>query len=271
MMLSGDQIAQFNRDGYLLFPELFSTEEVAFMDRSVEKLAGASNPQAVRENEGEAVRMIHGVHLQNDAFRRLSRHPALLRPVERLLESDVYIYQSRLNLKEGFRSTPIRGYPWHQDFSAWHRRDGMPEPRAVVVFIFLDDVNPCNAPIMVIPKSHQTGHIGPAEPGSENYFVVSQDRLMEKFDKGGIIALLGPPGSVLFMHCNLLHASTENISPLRRSLCSFVYSAVTNRPQTFNRPDHYTARDFSRLTALPADSIFQFERDGEDDIGEKQI
>ena len=142
----------------------------------------------------------------------------------------------------------------------------MPEPRALVVMIFLDEVTPCNAPVMVIPRSHLIGHIGPAEPGAENYFVVSQDLLIERFEIGGIVALLGPPGSVLFMHCNLLHASTENISPMRRGLCSIVYNAVGNRPQAFSRPDHYAARDSSPLTALPPDSVFQVESGDKDDL-----
>jgi ectoine hydroxylase len=266
MLPTRDQTARFKNDGYLLYPALFSMDEVAFLDRCIGRLVDANNPHAVCEREGDEVRMIHGVHLQNDSFRRLPRHPDLLRPVEHLLESEVYIYQSRLNLKTGFRSTPIRGYPWHQDFSVWHLRDGMPEPRAIVAFIFLDDVTPCNAPLMVIPRSHLTGHLGRRDPESENYFVVSQDRVTEEFEKGGIVALLGPPGSVLFMHCNLLHASTENISPMRRSLCSFVYSAITNRPRIFDLPNRYTARDFSPLVALPADSIFRCERDDEDNI-----
>src|SRR6185295_4893183 len=103
------------------------------------------------------VRLSHGAHLYNDAIRRLSLHPRLVRPAQRLLETDFHIYQSRLTIKPGMSDVAASGWVWHQDFSTWHRADGMPQPRAIVTFTFLDDVTAANAPVLVIPRSHDRG------------------------------------------------------------------------------------------------------------------
>jgi len=37
-------------------------------------------------------------------------------------------------------------WQWHQDYGTWKRDDGMPEPRAMNIAIFLDEVMPINGP-----------------------------------------------------------------------------------------------------------------------------
>jgi ectoine hydroxylase len=73
--------------------------------------------------------------------------------------------------------------------------------------------------------------------------------------QGGVAAQVGPRGSVLLMHGNLVHASTENISPMRRALYAVVYSAVGNEPSRFEAPPNYLARDRSAIRALADDCL----------------
>ena len=62
----------------------------------------------------------------------------LVRAAEQLLETDgVYIHQSRLNPKAAFAGAE---WEWHQDFATWHDRDGLKEPRALMVAVFIEDV-----------------------------------------------------------------------------------------------------------------------------------
>jgi len=190
------------------------------------------------------VRLSHGAHLYHETIRRLSLHPRLVRPAQRLLETEFHIYQSRLTIKPGLgtlstgTAVQASGWVWHQDFSTWHRSDGMPEPRALVTFTFLDDVTAANAPLLVIPRSHHQGLIGTfdclVEGGDGNTYqdmAIPPDTLRELARQGGVVALTGPVGSVAFMHCALVHSSAQNISPLRRALFTLVFNPIDNRPQ----------------------------------------
>lgn len=257
MKLTDLQKEEFERKGYLFFSGLFSPAESAVLTQAVTELAAGRLNPGREPNQGDAIGILHGAHRRSEVFYQLSRHPRLVGPVEQLLSSRVYIYQCRLNLKTAVGTGLSLGYPWHQDFPAWYWRDGLPEPKAVVAMTFLDEVTPCNAPLMLIPGSHKEQMIGWADQnaGMDKYFIVTPDLLTEAFKRGGIEAQLGPAGSVLFMHCNLLHGSNDNISPLSRFLCSTAYCAAGNHPTKFTRTEDYTPRDFTPLAVLADDCL----------------
>ena len=60
---------------------------------------------------------------------------------------------------------------------------------------------------------------------------------------------MGPPGSVAFIQCNLVHASAPNLTPWRRALQYFMYNAVSNVPTKRARPRYLCSDDFTPLTA----------------------
>src|SRR3546814_1749367 len=70
-----------------------------------------------------------------------------------LLGDEVYISQSRLNYKPGFRA---KEFYWHSDFETWHVEDGMPRMRALSISVTLTDNLETNGPLMVMPGSHRT-------------------------------------------------------------------------------------------------------------------
>lgn len=259
MDLSAAQVETYQREGFLVVESVFSSPEVATLEAAMPEITDLSRPEVGLDEASGTVRLSHGPHLYNEAFRRLSSHPRLVRPAQRLLGSDVHLYQSRLSMKAGLGATQASGWPWHQDFSTWHVADGMPEPRAVVVFVFLDDVTAANAPLLVIPRSHHTGLIGKAsdavgENGEYRQMVIDPATLRELAGRGGVAALLGPAGTVAFMHCSLVHGSTENISPLRRALFAVVFNALDNRAQSV-RPAHFAAPEVAPVQPLADDCL----------------
>lgn len=259
MIPTAAELEGFEERGFLLRPSVFAAEEVAALEAALPAAIDPERANVVVDGTSGTVRMVHGAHRHTPALARLARHPRLVRPAERLLGGPVYVYQSRLNLKEGLRDRPSGGYPWHQDFSTWHFRDGLPEPRAVVVFTFLDPVDACNAPLMVFPGSHREGifEAGERPEGGDGYtqLQIAPDTLRRLAAEGGLIAVTGGPGSVLFMHSNLVHGSTENLSPLRRALYSVVYSALDNRPHSTTASEHYAARSFEPVEPLADDCL----------------
>jgi len=250
MKLSAEQTAQIAEQGFLLLPSLFSPPEIDVVRGAVPHLLLRTGPEVVREDDDPStVKMVFGAHEYNDIFRRLARHPRLLQPVEQILGDRAHLFQSRLNAKLSFRSS---GWAWHQDFNQWYRLDGMLTPRAVVAGVFLDDVNPCNAPLMVIPGSHRRGHI--FNPSSMD---IGAEAVEEAAREGGIVPLMGPPGTVAFFDCLIIHGSTANISPWPRRIFYLNYSPVSIREMQPLRSSYRCDPDVKPLAPLADDCLLE--------------
>ena len=154
MRLDQDQLRQFDEQGYLFLPNVFSAAEVRALRREVPAILAQERQEVVREKDGKTPRTAFAVHTYNDLFGRLARHPRLIEPVEQLLDGPVYIHQFKINAKAAFDGDV---WQWHQDYGTWQRDDAMPEARAMNIALFLDDVTEFNGPLMFIPKSHKRG------------------------------------------------------------------------------------------------------------------
>jgi len=260
MRLSNAEIEQFRRDGYLFFPNLFTNEELSVLRSAMSEVLNSSSRNIKMEESGDAIRMIKGMHLYNEVIHRLTCHPRLVEPSEQLLGSKVYVHQTRLTLKEGLKSSPSRGYPWHQDYSTFLRLDGMLEPRALVVAVFLDDVTVCNAPVMMIPGSHKKGLIinrsSAPDPDPNIQLVIEGDVIRELVESHGMVAQLGPAGSVVIMDVAMVHGSTENISPMNRAFYYVIFNSSENKCTNLLRgDDHEASSDFASIMPLPDDCL----------------
>lgn len=230
MHLSDSQIEEFDRKGYLLFPGLLDHEEAMVLRAALPSLYERDGPEVVREQNSDTIRLVYGAHDYCDPFAKLSVLPRLLGPVRQLLRGDTYIHQSRLNPKPGFSGG---AWNWHQDFGTWHREDGMPEPRCVMTAIFLHDATPVNGPLLILPGTQHHGTVQDvAREDATGYTVMQIDPpLVESFAaKNGIVPLMGPAGTVAFIHCNLVHGSSNNVSPWERGIMYMNYNALDNVP-----------------------------------------
>src|SRR5438477_9262602 len=154
MKLNPQQVEQFDREGYLFFPSLFTPQEIRVLSDEVPRLYAQERPENVREKGSNAVRTNFAAHLYSYPFARLARHPRMVRPVEQLFGEQVYMHQFKINGKMAFDGDV---WQWHQDYGTWRNDDQMPEPRAMNVAIFLGEVNEFNGPLMFIPGSHKLG------------------------------------------------------------------------------------------------------------------
>ncbi len=155
MKLTQQQIDSFNREGWLFLPELFSPEEVAYLAREAEGIYDTNRPEVWREKSG-APRTAFAAHLYNEAFGALGAHPRMIDPVEQVFGEKVYMHQYKINAKSAFTGDV---WQWHQDYGTWKRDDGMPQPRAMNIAIFLDEVMPINGPLMLVPRSQHAGDL----------------------------------------------------------------------------------------------------------------
>src|SRR5580704_15345148 len=153
MGLTAQQLAQFDEQGYLFLPDCFSEGEVVALRSEAEKIYASDRQEGWRESSG-ATRTAFAAHTYNEAFRILGAHPRLVEPVEELFGEKLYMHQFKIKAKAPFDGEV---WQWHQDYGTWARDDGMPQPRAMNISVFLDEVMAINGPLMFIPKSHRHG------------------------------------------------------------------------------------------------------------------
>lgn len=255
--LTDAQVADYHRQGYVTVPDLFTRAEVDLLNRALDTFIAQRRPESHLQTRGsEAPRLIYAADKYSEAFRRLSLHPRWIEPARQLLDSDVYIHQLRINPKAPFDG---ESFWWHQDYGTWRLEDGMPTPRALMIALYLDDVDATNGPLLVIPGSHHHGHVDETNPDRkpEGYTVVDIDRAMitDLAARHGIEAMTFKAGSVMFMNCNLVHASPENLTPKRRTIVYINANSVENRITKFARAPHHANRDFTPLQPLADDCL----------------
>jgi ectoine hydroxylase len=257
MKLSPEQLAAFDRDGYLFFPSLFSPEELRPLVDEVPRLYAQDRVENVREKGSDAVRTNFAAHLYSEPFARLARHPRMVEPVTQIFEEEVYMHQFKINGKMAFDGDV---WQWHQDYGTWKNDDLMPEARAMNVAIFLDDVNEFNGPLMFIPGSHRLGALDAAHDTSTTSYplwTIDHDVIRKLVERGGIVAPKGPAGSMIVFHSCLVHASTSNLSPWNRVSVYLSLCAVSNHIRRFKRPEYIAHRDFTPIACLPDDCLLK--------------
>ncbi|MGQ7249810.1 ectoine hydroxylase [Halomonas sp. V046] len=264
--LSAEELDEFDRKGFLSFEDFFDQEE---MQAFIHELREYEDDEDLKLSEGtilepgkQEIRSIFGIHQVSDRFSRLTRDPRLLAMVQQILGSDVYIHQSRINYKPGFKG---KGFDWHSDFETWHSEDGMPRMRSLSCSIILTDNGEFNGPLMLIPGSHK--HFIPCvgRTPEDNYKESLKSQEIGVPDAASLKTLMlendieapkGASGSLVMFECNTLHGSNMNMSCWPRSNLFFVYNSVENclhAPYCGNkpRPDFLAARkDWNPLTPV---------------------
>ncbi len=257
MQLTQEQIAQFDREGSLFFPGLFTPEEIQVLIDEVPRLYAQHRPENVREKGSEAVRTNFAAHMYSKPFARLARHPRMVESVMQIFGEPVYMHQFKINGKMAFDGDI---WQWHQDYGTWQADDLMPAARAMNVAIFLDEVNEFNGPLMFIPGSHKLGVLDAEQDVSTTSYplwTINHDTIRKLVARGGLVAPKGPVGSMILFHGCLVHASTANLSPWNRVSVYLSLCAVSNHIRRFKRPEYIAHRDFTPIQCLPDDCLLQ--------------
>jgi len=262
MNLSTKQIKQFDDEGYLFFPNLFSKEETKALQDEVPKLYERREEYNVREKDSDSVRTNFAAHMYSEPFARLARHPRMVKPVEDLLNEKLYMHQFKINGKMAFDGDV---WQWHQDYGTWKNDDLMPTERAMNVAIFLDDVSEFNGPLIFIPGSHKKGVIDASHDlttTSYPLWTIDNNLISQLVDRsggrnGGLVCPKGPAGSMILFHSCLVHCSGSNLSPFNRVSVYLSLCAVSNHIRRFKRKEYIAHRDFAPIECLPDDCLIR--------------
>ncbi|MFD5933718.1 ectoine hydroxylase [Streptomyces sp. NPDC060333] len=256
--LWGHELESFERQGFHPVDQLITPEEVDVyrteLDRLVADPAIRADERSIIEPASDEVRSVFEVHRISKTFAQLAADPRVVGVARQILGSDVYVHQSRINVKPGFGA---RGFYWHSDFETWHAEDGLPRMRTVSVSIALTPNYPTNGGLMIMPGSHRTFLGCAGETPKDNYKrslqmqdagIPSQEALSKFSEACGIRLFTGQAGSATWFDCNAMHGSGDNITPYPRSNVFFVFNSVDNAPEEpfaapVRRPEFIAAQD----------------------------
>jgi ectoine hydroxylase-related dioxygenase (phytanoyl-CoA dioxygenase family) len=241
--LSDQQIDGYCRDGYLVVPGFFSSEEMAQADKAIRDvtagaLAGGDYSKVLElepeAQDGERVpRRIYEPFDQHETFRRIGSAPRLLDCLESLIGPDIAYHYSKINMKPARVGSVVE---WHQDMSYYpSTNDSM-----LAVLIYLDDATEENGCLQVLPR-HHTHFFDHSRPDGEFSGMVTEDLTGDRF--GRPEALAAGAGSVIFLHCIAPHASLPNRSDRPRRTLIYAYKAADCFPIYFGEMTELSHRD----------------------------
>ena len=212
--MTSEQRATFERDGYLVVPGVLSPEEVERYGAVVER-----RYQAARAENGLFYN--GGIHqlcavASCPELAPLADHPGILGLVWSVLEWNIHIAHSHIDVNPKVENPGPFHYEWHQDGGRQNREICTnPRPRfSVKAAYWLSDVSePGRGNMKLVPGSHAANRIdGPPS------------RDVEWPDPPGTIEAVANAGDVILFDRRIWHARSDNRSDVVRRVVFFAYS-----------------------------------------------
>ena len=104
--LGNEQLQAFESWGYFPFEQLLSTDHAQRLLAEATHLQQSLDPHldhVISEPSSQEIRSIFRVHEDNAIFGEVCRDEKIVSIARQILGSDVYLHQSRINFKPGFR------------------------------------------------------------------------------------------------------------------------------------------------------------------------
>lgn len=227
MKLSPVELVQFDRDGYLAFPDILTPTEVEtardalshlIQTRPPGRLMVQVEPGVKAESTDElTVRKLMWFCEVHPFLNDLAhRHPKIRGIVESLLGADPILFQDMALIKPPFIGSEK---PWHQDNAYFAVT---PLDAVLGVWIALDPATIANGCMHVLPGEHK---LGPRKHHHNRDCEIMPDRLQP----ARAVPVELPPGGAMFFAGMLPHMTPPNHSPDRRRALQFHYRSATSQ------------------------------------------
>lgn len=229
-VLSPDQIASYNENGYLVLENRIPAEWINRIRDEIHRFETeaatmtASNDRLDLEDSHSAetprLRRIKLPHTISDVVRELMYSDHILAPARDLIGPDLRLHTTKLNMKSAGYGAAVE---WHQDYAFYpHTNDDI-----LAVGVLIDDMAPENGPLMVYPGSHKgpvyDHHVDGVFAGA----ILPQENGLDPADA---VQLTGPAGSVSIHHGRIVHGSALNTSDRARRILFFEMMAADAFP-----------------------------------------
>lgn len=245
MQLTQAQREAYDRDGFIILPNLVSLEEVARIKQDLAEACQLDDERVIREKGGGDVRIVYGLHdcdgpTGSRAVDNIARSPRLLESAKEILGDDAYLFHTKCNFKEAITGDI---WQWHQDFGVW-REDGLSRPQLVTTLLMLDGATEIGGCLYFVPGSHTEGDIEApydSETTTVGLVAITKEQMTDLISRHGEpVPVIGGPGTVAMFHPWIVHGSGHNMSIHSRWQLYFVYNAVSNTmaPVATARPQY---------------------------------
>lgn len=203
-----EHIEQFNRDGFLVLPDILTKSEVTILFDGVEK--AFANPSEEAGLYGETMQRIWRPKMfeRGPEFEALVDHPKIIDLVEAILGSDCHLIAN-----SALRTGPGDGISgWHADESIrFPRPKGVPlDPRIPIpCFLanfnyYLCDVDEELGPTQFIPGSHRSGRA----PDGDDLDADGNPT----YEGKSVFSAVGTAGTAVLWHDQTWHRGAPNLS-----------------------------------------------------------
>ena len=229
-MLTEAQKAEYDEVGAIVVPDVLSAAELAELrrvtDGFVDRARQVTAHDAIYDLEDShtpampRVRRIKSPHLHDPAYAALVNHPKIVAVLQDLWGPDIRFDTAKLNMKSAGFGAAVE---WHQDWAFYpHTNDDL-----AAVGVMMDDMEPANGPLLIIPGSHK----GPVhDHHAEGRFCGAMDPTQGDIDYAKAVALTGKAGSITVHHVRAIHGSAPNTSNKERRLLLFQFRAADAWP-----------------------------------------
>ncbi len=237
-LLSDIELAQFQRDGYLIVRNVADDETLvamsAYVDEALSPLtapvefeADVQYPGAPLNRDapgGATPRRLLNAYTRDKVFRDWARSPAITKRVAKLLSS------RQLVLSQNHHNCIMTKHPgyssatsWHQDIRYW----SFDKPELVNAWLAIGEEREANGCMAVLPGSHKLS-LDRGRLDSALFLRTDIKANQALLDTQVTVAL--NPGDVLFFDCNVFHAAGRNRTDRIKKSLVFTYHDSSNRP-----------------------------------------
>lgn len=226
--LTPDQIAQYDRDGYVIVPNFFTADEVAKLyEVATTDAQIAKHSYDLNDQSGKKTKLALWFTPGDDTYGLLTRSERMVGGVGALLDGDAPVchFHSKLMQKE-----PRVGgaWEWHQDYGYWYKNEFLLPDQMMSVMIAITEATRENGCLQVIRGTHKMGRV---EHGFAGEQVGASQRYVDLALKTRELVYVElKPGDALFFHSNLLHRSDANRSDNARWSLISCYNRQSNVP-----------------------------------------
>jgi ectoine hydroxylase-related dioxygenase (phytanoyl-CoA dioxygenase family) len=211
--------ARYDRDGFVIVPDLFSAEECDRLKTEARTVLDT------RAKPGASVH-VH-VSVGSPVFRALAEDPRVVDILKPIMPQGVMFLSDKIVYKSASKTFAT---PWHIDFFYW--RNTRPK---LSVWIPLDDATAENGTLTVIPGSHKRDWhmVKIGLPSGDFQYEINNGTWRD----GDIVTCGIKRGSVIVFSDRLVHGSTRNTTGKDRyAIISTYHSPASDEPFDLDFP-----------------------------------
>ncbi|MDZ4781142.1 MAG: phytanoyl-CoA dioxygenase family protein [Planctomycetia bacterium] len=233
--LTPDELAQYQRDGFILVRKLFHDDEMSrLLEFAQQDPALSASAYGRKDATGMETKLALWNEPGENLYGMFARSPRVVDRMEQLLGGEVYHWHMKMMLKE-----PRVGgaWEWHQDYGYWYH-NGCLFPLLASCLIAVTPSNRENGCLQVLRGSQQLGRIDHGKTGDQTG--ADMERVNAALERMELSYVECQPGDALFFDGNLLHRSDQNLSDHPRWSLICCYNAARNSPYKVTRHPAYT-------------------------------